>query len=153
MRLTRYTDYTLRVLIYLGVKGSELSTIQEIADRYGISKNHLMKVVHDLQLKGYIDTLRGKNGGLRLRQRPEQISIGALVRETEPDIGLVECFGDDNECVITPACQLKHVLHAALEAFYGVLDGCTLADLLGGREAELTRLFGIGTIPVKVVAS
>jgi len=152
MRLTRYTDYALRVLIYLGTKDGELSTIQEIADRYGISKNHLMKVVHDLQLKGYVETLRGKNGGLRLRRTPAEINIGAVVRDTEPDTALAECFSAENGCVITPSCELKHVLFKALQAFFAVLDSCTLADLLQGREPELRRLLTLGRVPVSVVA-
>src|SRR5690606_41629884 len=91
--ITRYTDYSVRVLIYLGVKNDgALAPIQEIADSYGISKNHLMKVVHDLQQRGYIDTIRGKHGGLRLRLPPEQINIGRVIRETEEDKALVECF-------------------------------------------------------------
>ncbi|HEX5514185.1 MAG TPA: Rrf2 family transcriptional regulator [Gammaproteobacteria bacterium] len=151
MRITRYTDYSVRTLIYLGVKGEGLSTIQEIADSYGISKNHLMKVVHDLQLRGYIDTIRGKNGGLRLRLPPEEISIGRLVRETEEDKALVECFGPDNTCVITPFCDLKHVLAEAQEAFFKVLDGYTLADMLNPkRRSGLEQALMLGGVPVSV---
>lgn len=141
MHITRYTDYALRVLIYLGLKGEELATIQEIADRYGISKNHLMKVVHDLQQRGYVATLRGKGGGLRLARPAEEIGIGALVRDTEQDLEIVECFGADNDCIITPACRLKHILGDALNAFLAVLDGYTLADLLQPKaRAGLERL-------------
>src|SRR5690606_35769446 len=122
MRITRYTDYSLRVLIYLGAKGEGLATIQEIADRYRISRNHLMKVVHDLQLKGYIETHRRKNGRTRLRVPRERISLGRVVRDTEQDLALVECFGTDNHCIITPFCELKTVLNDALNAFLGVLD-------------------------------
>lgn len=150
MRITRYTDYSVRVLIYLGVKNDgALATIQEIADSYGISKNHLMKVVHDLQLRGYIDTIRGKHGGLRLRLPPEQINIGRVIRETEEDKALVECFGADNGCVITPFCDLKHVLARAQEAFFQVLDGYTLADMLEDEHRPgLARTLGINGIPV-----
>lgn len=151
MRITRYTDYSIRVLIYLGLKGETLATIQEIADRYGISKNHLMKVVHDLQLRGYVDTIRGKNGGIRLRLQPERINIGRLIRDTEQDMTLVECFGPGNNCIITPFCDLKHILNEALEAFFKVLDGYTLADLLKPeRRPGLERMLGVGEIPVAV---
>lgn len=151
MRITRYTDYSLRVLIYLGLKGETLSTIQEIADSYDISKNHLMKVVHDLQLRGYVDTQRGKKGGLRLRLPPERINIGRLIRDTEQDMTLVECFGPDNNCIITPFCDLKYLLNDALEAFFKVLDGYTLADLLKpSRTPGLERVLGLKGIPVVV---
>lgn len=152
MRITRYTDYSVRVLIYLGVKDDDsLATIQEIADSYGISKNHLMKVVHDLQLRGYIDTIRGKNGGLRLRLAPVEINLGRLIRETEEDKALVECFGTENGCVITPYCDLKHVLAQAQEAFFQVLDSFTLADMLKPHQrAGLEQVLGLGGIPVVV---
>lgn len=130
MHITRYTDYSLRVLIYLGVKGDGLSTIQEIADAYDISKNHLMKVVQELNIKGYLTATRGKSGGICLNRPAESINIGALVRDTEQNFELVECFGNANQCSITPACQLKKVLAEALESFFCVLDQYTLADLL-----------------------
>jgi len=152
MRITRYTDYSVRVLIYLGLKGEARSTIQEIAESYKISRNHLMKVVHDLQLRGYIDTIRGKNGGVKLRLAPEDISIGQLIRETEEDKALVECFGPDNACAITPFCDLKHVLADAQEAFFSVLDAYTLADLLNPeRRPGLSRSLKLGGIEVAVV--
>jgi Rrf2 family nitric oxide-sensitive transcriptional repressor len=152
MRITRYTDYSVRVLIYLGLKGESRSTIQEIAESYDISRNHLMKVVHDLQLRGYIDTIRGKNGGVRLRLQPEQINIGRLIRETEEDKALVECFGPDNDCVITPFCDLKHVLAKAQEAFFAVLDGYTLADLLKPEHRPgLESVLMLGGVRVAVV--
>lgn len=142
MRLTRFTDYSLRVLIFLGVKKHGLSTIKEIADHYNISKNHLMKVVYELNRLGYIETIRGKNGGMRLHQDPETINLGTLVRRTENDLDLVECFSEGNQCVITPACQLKHIIAEALNAFIGVLERYTLADLLA-NEAELGKLLNI----------
>ena len=92
MHITRYTDFSLRVLIYLAVQGDRLSTIKEIAESYDISKNHLMKIVHQLNRKGYIETVRGKNGGMRLQMAPRDINIGILVRETEEDLNIVECF-------------------------------------------------------------
>lgn len=147
MHLTRFTDYSLRVLIYLAAKGEQRSTISEIAARFNISRNHLMKVVQDLNHQGYITSIRGKNGGLLLKRAPETISLGKLVRETERDLELVECFGDENECVITPACQLKPILAEALAAFLAVLDHYTLADLLGPQRPRLIQLLQIDDAP------
>jgi Rrf2 family nitric oxide-sensitive transcriptional repressor len=130
MYITRYTDYSLRALMYIALKGDNISTIREIADSYDISKNHLMKVVQDLNTKGYLIALRGKNGGLRLNGRPQDINIGSLVRHTEQDQALVDCFNSSKGCNITPACHLKSVFSEALEAFFKVLDQYTLADLL-----------------------
>ena len=144
MHITRYTDYSLRVLIYLALQQERLVTIQQIADSYDISKNHLMKVVHQLTLKGYIESVRGKNGGLRLHRRPEDINIGVLVRETEQDMNLVECFSSDNQCCITPVCGLKNILAEALRAFLNILDQYTLADILTERQKpQLLRLLQI----------
>src|SRR5690625_3319328 len=108
MRITRYTDYSLRVLMYLANKGETLSTIAEIAASYDISRNHLMKVVQELNSKGYLIATRGKNGGLRLKGKPEDINVGALVRETEQDLDVVEGFGRNNQCVITPVRSEEH---------------------------------------------
>ena len=131
MRLTTHTDYALRMLMYLALKPGESSTIQEIADSYGISKNHLMKVAHNLGSAGWIETIRGRGGGLRLALPPEAIDLGAVVRTTEEDLGLVECFRpSDNCCAITPACRLKRIFGEALEAFLEVLSGYSLADLI-----------------------
>jgi Rrf2 family transcriptional regulator, nitric oxide-sensitive transcriptional repressor len=132
MRLTLYTDYSLRVLIFLASKPKEeLSNIKEIADAYSISKNHLMKVTYELGKNGLIETIRGRNGGIKLAQSPEDINIGKLVRTTEEDFHLVECFdAKNNSCVITPVCGLKHVLGKALNAYLSVLDEYTLADLI-----------------------
>ncbi|MBN8208382.1 Rrf2 family transcriptional regulator [Bacillus sp. NTK071] len=146
MRLTNYTDYSLRMLIYLGsMKGDKLASIQEIADAYQISKNHLMKVAHELGRKGYIETIRGRNGGLRLAHLPEDINVGTVVRSTEEDFNLVECFDkENNTCVISPACRLKHVLHNALSAYFEVLDGYQLADLIV-NEKTIIKLFATNT--------
>ena len=144
MHITRYTDYSLRVLIYLSAQGDRLATIQEIADSYDISKNHLMKVVHQLNKKGYIETVRGKNGGMRLHMAPEDINIGILIRETEQDLNIVECFSSKNACKITPVCGLKGMFNEALKAFLEVLDKYTLADVIRDpHRPQLLRLLQI----------
>jgi Rrf2 family nitric oxide-sensitive transcriptional repressor len=137
MRLTQYSDYSLRVLIYLGTKNEDsLSNIKEIADAYGISKNHLMKVTHELGKMGIISTIRGRNGGIRLALTPAEINIGNIVRQTEEDFHMVECFNHEkNNCVISPVCGLRHVLHKALIAYLAVLDQYTLSDLIQDPEA------------------
>jgi Rrf2 family nitric oxide-sensitive transcriptional repressor len=146
MRLTVYTDFALRVLIYVAVHPEPMPTIAEIAASYGVSRNHLMKVVYDLGVAGYIETVRGKNGGLRLARAPEAIGLGELVRRTEPDLDLVECFNAANaRCAITPACKLRGVLHQAKAAFLAVLDGYTLADLVANR-SELQALLARGPV-------
>lgn len=143
MRLTMYTDFSLRVLMYVGAKDkSELSTIQEISTAYGISKNHLMKVTYELGKHGYIETVRGRGGGIRLALLPENIIIGEVVRKTEDDFNLVECFNcTTNQCVITPVCKLKNVLHQALVSYFAVLDQYTLHDLLGNKDQLGAILF------------
>lgn len=140
MRLTAYTDYTLRTLIYLGMYRDRLATIQDIANVHGISKNHLMKVVYQLGLSGMVETVRGRNGGLRLKLEPEKINIGDVVRHSETDFYMAECFDpESSSCTLAPACALKGVLKAATAAYLKVLDGVTLAELIahsakpGGR--------------------
>jgi Rrf2 family transcriptional regulator, nitric oxide-sensitive transcriptional repressor len=130
MRVTRYTDYSLRVLIYLGLKPSERSTIREISQAYGISKNHLMKVVQQLVSRGFVHSVRGVGGGLTLALAPEQIRIGEVVQAMEPDLDLVECARSDNQCVITPACKLRLMLKSALNSFMEDLNRHSLADVL-----------------------
>jgi Rrf2 family nitric oxide-sensitive transcriptional repressor len=132
MRLTVYSDYALRVLMYLAVHSEPMPTIGEIAASYGVSRNHLMKVVYELGVAGYVETVRGKKGGLRLGRRPEAIGLGEIIRHTEPDLDLVPCFARSgaNCCAITPACSLKGALHRARAAFMEVLDSYTLADLV-----------------------
>lgn len=144
MRITLYTDYSLRVLLFLGIKGKgRLSTIQEIADAYHISKNHLMKVTYDLGQLGLIETIRGRGGGIRLNVNPEEINIGQVVRHTEEDFNLVECFDQENNlCKLSPACQLKFALKEALNAYLQVLDQYTLADFLISKD-EMFKLLGI----------
>jgi Rrf2 family transcriptional regulator, nitric oxide-sensitive transcriptional repressor len=137
MRLTMYTDFSLRVLIYLGSKEPEkLTTIQEISDAYNISKNHLTKVTFELGKAGFIQTVRGRGGGIRLADIPENINIGNVVRQMEDDFHLVECFDlEHNRCPIAPVCGLRGVLGKALHAYLKVLDEYTLKDLLVNREA------------------
>lgn len=144
MRLTMYTDYSLRVLLYLGVKGrEELTTVQEVSDAYNISKNHLTKVSHELGKMGLIETVRGRGGGIRLNLPPKEINIGETVRKAEDDFHLVECFNcQTNQCVITPVCRLKGVLHEALDAYFKVLDSYTLADFVENNEGLASMLLG-----------
>ncbi len=130
MHVTRYTDYSLRVLIYLAMQDDRLSTIQEIADSYDISRNHLMKIVHQLNKNGYIETVRGKKGGMRLHMAPSDINIGVLVRETEQDLNIVECFPANDACKISPVCGLKGMFGEALDAFMKSLDQYTLEDVI-----------------------
>lgn len=141
MHITRYTDYSLRVLMYLAAHTDKLATIRDIAESYDISKNHLMKIVQQLSAKGYIEATRGKNGGIKLALEPKDIKIGKLVRDIEQGSPLVECFGQDNVCVITPACQLKRVLAEALESFFRTLDHYSLADMVPpAQESRLQQL-------------
>lgn len=143
MRITLHSDYSLRVLIFLATRRAELATIPQIAAAYGISRTHLTKVVQELGRLGYVDTLRGRNGGLALARPPEDIRIGEVLRNTEESLSLVECFAAPVEgqgCRIDGACRLKGVLAEALDAFLAVLDRYTLADLVQGRAAPLRRL-------------
>jgi len=134
MRLTVYTDYALRLLMYLAVKDDGLATISEVAASYGISKNHLMKVAHQLGLAGYVDTVRGRSGGLRLAQPVAAIRLGDVVRHTEQDMALVPCLEPvDAPCAIRPCCVLRRALEKAAAAFLEVLDGYSLADLVKPR--------------------
>lgn len=143
MRLSSYTDYALRLLMYLAVQRDGLPTISEVAQVYGISKNHLMKVAHQLGLGGYIETVRGRNGGLRLGRPAEQISIGDVIRYTEQDMAIVECMERPRSgeaprefgCRLSPDCNLRSALQEALQAFLAVLDGYTLADIVRNRRS------------------
>jgi Rrf2 family nitric oxide-sensitive transcriptional repressor len=147
MQLTLYSDYSLRVLIYLGLKGTELATITEIATSYNISRNHLVKVVHNLANHGFIATIRGKGGGMRLARAPREINIGEVVRMTEMNFTIVECFDPANcLCPITPVCRLKGVLRDALEKFLGVLDQYTLEDVIANGP-KLARILKIPEVP------
>ncbi|HLZ64675.1 MAG TPA: Rrf2 family transcriptional regulator [Aliidongia sp.] len=147
MKLNLQTDYALRVLIYVGTNAEGLSTIQEIADAFVISKAHLMKVVHRLGKAGYLDTIRGKNGGMRLKRSPEAIRIGDVVRSIEEDLAVIGCLGEEHFCRIQPRCVLRGALRDATQAFLAVLDNYTLADLLGPRTA-LASLLDVSLPPV-----
>ncbi len=144
MQLKKYTDYALRVLIFTSMKtNNELSSIKEISETFSISQHHLGKIVFNLNKLGYIETVRGRNGGIRLAHCPENINIGEIVRKLEQDFYLLECFDKDtNHCIISPACKLKHALNEALEAFFKVLDNYTLKDLTI-NENELLDLMGL----------
>lgn len=136
MKLTRYSDYALRVLLYLGARPDGLCSISEMAGAYAISQNHLMKVVHDLGKAGFVASVRGRRGGIRLARPPGEIIIGSVVRHTEDSFDLVDC----GSCIIAPACGLTGVLREALAAFMAVLDGYTLDDMLAKR-VDLLSLF------------
>lgn len=131
MRLNLSTDYALRLLMYLGTHPDRLCTIQEVAERFDISRTHLMKVANLLSQRGWVRSVRGKNGGLQLGKAAEAINVGAVVRDTEADFQLVECMGAQGaHCLLDNRCQLKRLLHQATLAFLAHLDDYTLVDLL-----------------------
>ncbi len=140
MRLSTFSDYSLRVLMYLGAQPDRLATISEIAASHGISESHLMKVVHQLGRCGFVETVRGKGGGMRLALAPQHIVLGDVIRQTESDFALVECFSTNATCRIQGACHLNAILGEALNALFLVLDDYTLADLLANPQ---------GLIPTK----
>jgi Rrf2 family nitric oxide-sensitive transcriptional repressor len=134
LRLTVYTDYALRLMMYLALKDDALATIAEVAEAYNISKNHLTKVAHQLGVAGYVVTVRGRRGGLRLAKPVEAIGLGEIIRHTEPDMALVPCFKPvEAPCAIWRSCVLKRALEKARSAFIEVLDGYTLRDLVRPR--------------------
>jgi Rrf2 family nitric oxide-sensitive transcriptional repressor len=133
MKLTTFTDYSLRVLIYVAAAPGRRATIAEIARAFGISENHLVKVVHLLGREGILLNTRGRGGGLALARPAKEISVGAIVRLAEGGDYPAECFREDNHCSIAPVCRLAGVLEQALAAFYAVLDRQTVADLVQDR--------------------
>ena len=140
MRLTQWTDYTLRVLMYCAAtEGREQPvTITEVAEGYGISSSHLMKIVQELAAQGLLETTRGRGGGMRLMKAPVEINLGAVVRQTETDFHLVECFDPNvNQCRLSGNCRLKGVLGGAINAYLAVLDGVTLADLVDAPNPKM----------------
>lgn len=142
MKLTAFTDYSLRVLIYLATQPGRRATIAEIATAFDVNENHLTKVVHFLGKAGLLTNVRGKGGGLDLARPPKDIVVGDVVRQTEGMAGPVECFDPDGgRCCIGRVCRLRGVLHEAVEAFYRVLDGCTLEDLVENRPSLARVIF------------
>lgn len=142
MHLTAFTDYSLRVLLYLGNQPTtKLSSIKEIASLYNLSSHHLSKIVFELGKLGLIETIRGRNGGIKLAKKANEINIGWVIQQTEDNLELVECFNKkNNACILTAACRLKHVFNEALEAYLKVLSSYTLEDLLMNKE-ELQAIF------------
>ena len=148
MQLTLYTDYSLRVLIYLGAHPDKQATITEVAQCYKVSRNHLVKVVNNLANLGYIHTVRGRGGGMLLAHKPEQINIGEVVSRTEPNFHLVECFdAPNNTCPIAPCCALIDGLGRAQQAFLDVLNAITLADVVANRDELASRLHAVTFSP------
>jgi Rrf2 family nitric oxide-sensitive transcriptional repressor len=142
VHLTLHADYSLRVLLYLATHEGRLTSTQEMADAYGISKHHLVRVVQTLAGQGFVDARAGRSGGVTLGREPKDINVGAVLRAAEPDFHLVECFNrESNTCPITPACGLKGVLAEAREAFLSILDRYTLADLVGRSRPDLAAYF------------
>jgi len=148
MRLTSFTDYGLRVLMLLGLRGGELVTIREIARSYALSENHLLKIVQTLAKLGYVEPVRGRSGGIRLAVEPTGIRLGEVVRQLEPDFALVDCMDEQRraDCVIASACRLQRPLARAMEAFLAVLDEYTLATLLHHPQ-RLKSLLAVGKAP------
>jgi len=151
MRLTLHTDFALRVLIQVGLNESKLTTINDIAESFDISKHHLMKVVNDLSQKGYLDTVRGRNGGMRLMRPAREISVGQVVRDTEDRLDVIGCLGEKGYCRIERVCVLRDVLSEATDAFMGVLDSYTLADLIKPHKALAALLMLDERTPARVV--
>jgi Rrf2 family nitric oxide-sensitive transcriptional repressor len=150
MRLTDYTDYSLRVLMFCAANPDRSVTIAELADHHVVSKNHLMKVVNDLARHGYLQTTRGRGGGLRLMQNPADINLGDVVRHTETDFRMVECFDSAiNTCSLSEHCQLKQVLGLALKSYLAELDKVTLADVT--RVVPPGTLKGSVSVPLSAI--
>ena len=141
MRLTLNTDFSLRVLMQVGLCGDKLTKINDIAQSFGISKAHLMKVVNDLSRNGYLETVRGHNGGIRLMREPRHINIGQVVRDTENQLGVIGCLERRGYCPIERACVLRSALQDATQAFLAVLDTYTLADLIKPQRMLSSLLF------------
>lgn len=136
MRLTKYADLSFRLLMYLAMRRGEPATIQEVSDRFAVSKNHLVKISHQLTRAGLIDSTRGRNGGVCLARPPENITVEEVVRATENNFDLVECFdASQNQCIISEVCKLNGILSAARTAFFEVLRQASLADLVKNSKA------------------
>ncbi len=144
MRLNSFSDFSLRVLIYLGVSSEDLATAQQISQAYGISQNHLVKVIHNLARLGIIESFKGRGGGIRLALEPSDINIGELIRKLESESPLVECFTESSQCKLTPSCKLKNLLAEANEAFYNSLEEYSLDNILTPR-SSLRKSLGLTT--------
>jgi Rrf2 family nitric oxide-sensitive transcriptional repressor len=141
MRLTSYSNYALRILMIATMRKGELITVQEVAESFDISKAHLVKCVHQLGLWGYLDNVRGRNGGFRLARAPQDITVGEIIRKTEDDLNLVECFDAvTNTCPLIGVCKLSDTFKKACRAFLEVLDGTTIADISVNRQEVLEAL-------------
>ncbi len=141
--MTQFSNFAIRVLMYTALRGDRPSAVPEMARAYGVSYNHLKKAAAELCRLGYLETVRGRTGGFRLAKDPNAIRIGAVIRQTEGDIVLVECFDPStNTCPLVATCQLRVALEEALAAFFAVLDGYTLADLIRCPD-QLSPLLGL----------
>ena len=148
MRMTLHSDYALRMLVYLAMRPDEVATASEIAAAYDLSRNHLLKVALNLRKGGFVETTRGRMGGLRLSKPASEMTVGQVVRFVEEDFALVECFrADGGNCVISPACRLKDIFHEALSAYLAVLEKYTLADVVGDRTALSLLFFPVNPAP------
>ena len=134
MKLTQYSDLGLRMLMYLALRHESTPTIQEVSTRFGVSKNHMVKISHQLTKSGLIESVRGRNGGVRLARSPEKITVEEALYATEDNFDLVECFSSDNHCIITDVCKLSGVLNSARKAFFGVLRQVSLAELVKSKK-------------------
>jgi Rrf2 family nitric oxide-sensitive transcriptional repressor len=144
MRLTQFTDYSLRVLIYLALRPEERATIDQLTNAYDVSRHHIRSVVHNLSKLGYIDSTQGKGGGITLALEPAQISIREIVENTENDFYIVECFNPDGSaCPIEPLCVLKQALSEASKSFLQTLEGYTIEDLVRNKKEQLSGLLEI----------
>ena len=153
MELSRFTDYSLRVLIYAAVRGGQRITLGELAAAYQISHHHLVKIVHQLGKLGYLNNRRGRAGGILLGRSPSDIRVGEVIRRTESHFELTECFNQATDtCRISPTCRLKGVLHEARQAFFDVLDHYTLEDLVQSRSPILRLLSINSTVPATLAS-
>lgn len=148
MHITQHTDYALRVLIYLGACPERRVTVKEVAERFDISRSHVMKIVNQLVTLGFVEGLRGKGGGLRLGRPAGEIGVGEVVRRMEPGFELVDCFRAESSCLLNSNCRLKGALHAALQAFLATLDELTLTDLIVNQPQLRDQLGIVELIPV-----
>jgi Rrf2 family protein len=153
MHLNTFTNYAIRILMYCALKGDEVAKTKDIAKAYRVSENHLTKVAQQLAAHGYLKTMRGRGGGLRLAQPPAAICIGTVVRQTEGTLTLVECFDPaTNACPLSSCCRFNRALKRALEGFFLVLDGYTLADFVI-EPAALKPLLGLDVPPIRSAAA